>query len=530
MTRAGSKTATWTRLTRRKAAPPSWGYGGGWGGGPIWADAFKSRRAPTPWDLVEAFKSLAFACGRLNANAVARIPLRLYDARKGGQARPKSWWGPQPIGQTSRQHAKALARFKALGYTAKALAGAEEVEEITNHPLLDAVMRVNEDLDHGQLLMYTVLSMDVVGSAYWWPDMNFSTGTPKEIWALPPHLVLPMFTSGGMVPDSYTFGGIPYPKGELIRYRHVSMRNPYAEGYSPLRAAIEYARLEDTFVSIQDDMLSNGPRPSLIISHKDPKGAFGTAERTRLEHDMNRKERGGRSGSVAVVDGAAAVTPVSYTPADLGGLQISGYDLERIANCFDVPVSMLKTEDVNRANAEAGLEQHGRHAVEPRCKTIASTLTRWTHAQDPTGKRGWDRLFWAFDSAVPSDAKAEADLLKLFVDMGGPRNVAFTEMGHDPVEGGDVSLVPNNLVTLDSVINPPKPEAAPGEAPQPGGDEEPAPEDDETDPDPTDDDEPPPDDGDDNSDEEDVKALLMEARRLTPELRRIKAAVERSLR
>src|SRR5262249_52467052 len=119
---------------------------------------------------------------------------------------------------------------------------------------------------------------------------------------------------------------------------------------------------------------------------------------------------------------------------------------------FDVPVSMLRTEDVNRANAEAGLEQHGRHAVEPRCKLIASALTRWTRSLDPTGARGWDRLLWAFDPAANADRQAEAELHKTYVSLGLPLNVALTEAGYDAVEGGDVPLVATGLQTLESVI------------------------------------------------------------------------------
>jgi phage portal protein BeeE len=298
------------------------------------------------------------------------------------------------------------------------------------------------------------MSLDIIGSAYWWPSLG-KYQVPEEIWALPPHLVYPVFDTGNMVPSKYLFGGVEYAKADLIRFRRLSAKNPYGQGYGPEQAAIEYARLEDTFVSIQDNMLSNGPRPSLIVSHRDPKGAFGSAERERLEAEMEHRGRGGRAGGVFVIDGAATVTPISYTPTDLGGLEISSYDLERIANCFDVPVSLLKTEDVNRANAEAGLEQHGRHAVEPRCRLIASTLTRWTHSLDVKGARGWDRLFWAFDPVVAEDKQAEAELHKVYIDLGVlSRNEVRLELGYEPAEGGDVLLVRDRLAPLAGVAKP----------------------------------------------------------------------------
>jgi HK97 family phage portal protein len=431
------------RQLGRKGGPPPGGYASSWGGGSFWSDAFRTRRAPAPAELVDSYKSLVYACVNLNAQAVARTPLRLYAVTRSGQPRAKC-----PVRPVSR---KARGRLGGLAYASKLTAGAERVEEVTGHPLLETVMKVSDDLDHVQLLAYTVMSLEIVGSAYWWPSPG-PYGLPDELWALPPHLVYPVFDGGSLVPRSYVFGGVEYARDQLVRFRRLSAKNPYGQGYGPEQAAIEYARLEDTFVSIQENMLANGPRPSLIVSHKDPKGTFGAAERQRLEVDMERRGRGGRAGGVFVVDGAAAVTPISYSPTDLGGLDVATYDLERIANCFDVPISMLRTQDVNRANAEAGLVQHGRNAVEPRCKLIASTLTRWTHSLDRAGLRGFDRLFWAFDPVVHEDRLAEAELHRTYLDLGVvTRNEVRLELGYAPAEGADELLVPDSLSPLGAV-------------------------------------------------------------------------------
>ena len=466
MPRPSPQLAAWMREdeAREKSAPPMGGYTAGWGGGPWWTDAFRSRRAPTPVELTELYKSLVYACVTLNANGVARQPLRLFAVTRTGEARPKC--ATKSVGHAARK------RLATLPYAAKTMAGAAEVEEVTDHPLLDLLQHVNEEMDHAQLIAYTVMSLDIVGSAYWWPSPG-SGGVPEDLWALPPHLVFPQWTSGSLIPDAYQFGGVQYERRDLIRFRRLSARNPYGQGYGPEQASIEYARLEDTFVSIQDDMLSNGPRPSIIVSPKDEKGSFGDAEAERLEHKLNRKTRGGRSGSAVVARGPVSMAPVDWKPADLGGLQISSYDMERIANCFDVPVSMLKTEDVNRANAEAGQEQHARNGVEPRCKLIASALTRWTHQQGrqgprDLGNRGWDRLLWAFDPAVKEDQEAEQKRHTAYVAMGLPPNVALTEAGYEAVEGGDVSYLPTSLQPMGTTPTP-EPEK-PGTGNSPMGD------------------------------------------------------------
>lgn len=232
-----------------KAAPPSGGYGAGYGGGSWFSDAFRTRRAPSSSELVEAYRSLVYSCVNLNANAVARTPLRLYATTKRGQPRPKHV-PVRAVGRTTKH------RLKSLAYAAKTMANADEVEEVTEHPLLDVVMRPNDRTGHIQLIRYTVMSMDVVGDAYWWPSMG-RLRQPDELWPLPPHLVYPSFDSGNLLPDRYRFGANEYAPDDLVVFKHESMGNLYGRGYSPTQAAIAYVRLEDTFVSMQDDMLGN---------------------------------------------------------------------------------------------------------------------------------------------------------------------------------------------------------------------------------------------------------------------------------
>jgi Phage portal protein len=433
----------WKALRGQGSRPPG-DFGGSWGGGPFWSNTLRTRRAPSPADLIEAYKAISYCCANLNARAVSQTPLRLYAVTKKKHHRPKC--------ATKSLDRPTIARIcKAANHT-KVLAGAEEIEEVTEHPILDALNWINDDLDRVQILHFTVVSMDILGHAFWWPYVG-RRRLPEEFWALPADRVYPVFNNDSMVPDKWQFGSYQYDRRELIRFRHVSLKNPYGSGYGPAQASYEYNRLEGTFVSLQDDMLSAGPRPSLVVSHRDPKGAFGEAERKRLEVSMNQKARGG----VFVVDGAASVTPVSWQPSDIGQLGISEYDLSRIANAHDVPISMLQTKDVNRANAEAGLEQHARQAVQPRCEAIETTLTRWLHGLDEGGKFGWDRLFFKFDGVVKEDKAAQIDLLTKLVAMGLPLNSALLEAGYERVEGGDVPLIASGLVTLESVVNPPEP-------------------------------------------------------------------------
>jgi HK97 family phage portal protein len=424
-----------------KAAGPPPGYGGGPGygtGGPIFGDAFGSRRAPTATQLVEAYKSVVYACANLNAQGVARVPLRLYASTADRQARPKC--GTRPIG-------KALASH--LRRTTKAARSAE-IDEVVEHPLLEALDRANRDFDANLLVLYTVLCLEVLGTAYLLPSEG-PLGIPDELWPLQAQYVSAEREGNSALVSRYRYFAETYEPDELIRVRRVSLRDPYGSGYPPAQAAFEYVGLGDKFVSIQENLLANGVRPSVIVSPKDPNMPLGPHERSRFESDANRKFSGPGAGRAWVIDGAVEVHPLTFPPSDLAELQISDNALVRVANCFGVPISLLKTEDVNRANAEAGLYQHALYGLSPLCTLIASALTRWargfSEGRAAEMRLGWDRLFFAFDNPVPEDEERRARVFDVQIKNGSLLiNEARGEEGLPPVAWGDEPWFSRSLV------------------------------------------------------------------------------------
>ena len=80
--------AAWSALTR--SGPPGYGMGTAWGGGTLYADAFGAKRGPTPAQLIEGFKSIAFAAEEVTIGALTALPLRLYSAVSAGRPKPRS--------------------------------------------------------------------------------------------------------------------------------------------------------------------------------------------------------------------------------------------------------------------------------------------------------------------------------------------------------------------------------------------------------------------------------------------------------
>ena len=61
-----------------------------------------------------------------------------------------------------------------------------------------------------------------------------------------------------------------YQPDELIRIRWISLRDPYLSGYAPLHACFEQSGLGDYYTAAVESILKGGPRPSYMLSPKDP--------------------------------------------------------------------------------------------------------------------------------------------------------------------------------------------------------------------------------------------------------------------
>lgn len=428
-------------LSRAAPGPPGGAMlSGGWYGGPMTMDAFGSKRAPTPYQLVEGYKSLIYACCQINDNAVARCKLRLYaDAGKG--AAPRSACEPRRVTRSEWR------RLRALPYMRSMVGGVGDVHEVTDHPAIDTLDSPDPDgyFDRQQLLSLIVRYADVVGVAYLKPDGTRGDAFPAYLWPLASQYVITVSRPGTPLIDAYTYFTERYEFDELVRFRlTVSLRDPYKAGYSPTYAALEYAGLEDQYVSIQTTLLSAGARPSTAWVPSDPTMPPGEDERRRFEADLDRQHARGNAGRHIVTRGAYTPHPLSYTPADLSGLDLSKYDMERTANCFGIPLPFLSGE-TNLANLQAAREQHAANAVEPRCKMIAAVLTRLVRKYDP-------RLFFAFDPAVPEDEERRAKIAQTRLATGQTTiNEENDEAQWTPKPWGDAPWLPGTLKQPDMI-------------------------------------------------------------------------------
>jgi len=427
--------------------------------GSAYLDVRNSQPAPGRRSLIDSYRGTSFACANLCAQGVAATPLRLYVTTGPKQAKPKC--GTRGISS------KRLQMLSGKASIAQKVVAAEDVEEVTDHPLVDLLHAVNSELDGYTLLELTDLYMETVGSAYWWLPRN-ALGVIDTIWILQAQFMAPEYKKGVLVGYEYGTGKAKkhYRVDEILPFHMPNLTNPYYEGLSPLRAAFEAVHLEEQGRAFYQNLMENQARPDIIISPKGDGGmSIGDDEARRLERRFMRKYKRSGTNRAMVVSDEIDVKTLTIPPKDAEAALMHGLTKEDIANAFGVPMSLLQTKDVNRANAEAGHYQLARNAILPRCRRLEQRLTqRFAALFDP-------RLFLAFDDPVPESRElAMQERTAMLANGVISINEGRQELGREPIPDGDVHLVPMSQVPLGS--EPPEPPPTP-EPPDEEPDDEP---------------------------------------------------------
>lgn len=418
--------------------------GSSWISGPQFTDNYGARRAPSPWKLIEKYKSLVYAMASRNEKGVCRVPLRLYaDASRDPGSKIRAACNPSRITRSTFQH---------LFRTGMVSAGSvDKVAEVRNHPFLDLLDKPDPYgyFNRNALISLIVRYNDIVGSAYLCPEgqgwgdratKSGKKGIPEYLWVLYSQYVQANRMVASPLINSFAYFKDTIPFDQVIWFRQtISLTDPYGSGYSPTYASDMYSDLEDKFVTLQDQILGMGPMPRVVATAKDSMMPPGRDEAIAFKQDMNRKQAGGNAGGLYVNTGAWDFTPMTYSPTDLSGMDLSEYDMYRMASIFDQPPTYY-TVDTNLANLQAADEQHAKMGIEPRCTRISGTLTDFARMSDP-------RLFFAFDSCLREDEQQKAAIIDMALKNGSITiNQANQESQWPPAEWGDEPWMAGTLV------------------------------------------------------------------------------------
>lgn len=425
-------------------------------GGPARTDAFGRQKAPSLIGLIERYNALIYAMVNRTRDGVTRVPMRLMADGSRVQGKPSRSCDPIKV---SRSVGRRLARDASNKVSSAAV---DQIYEVRNHPLLDVL---DEPDPYGtftreKLIGLLVSFQDVVGDGFLVPEGNGwdwkydrdnpgngrKKGPPENLWVVYPQYTIPVRLGDSPIVDCYQYFGDRLPANAVLRFRHnMSLKDCYGASFSPTYAGEPYRQQEQELVSILSQVLGIGPRPNLIVSAKDAMVGMTPDQKRAYEQDLVRKHAGYGAGGVLVLDGSIDVTPVDYPKADIAAKEIAEHDRNNLANIFGMPPTYF-TVDTNLANLQAADAQFARANTEPRCKTIAAQFTRLARMCDP-------RLFFAFDPPLGENEIEQAQVDKIYVDMGARTiNQVNEETQYPAVPWGDEPLVNKNLVPITLLI------------------------------------------------------------------------------
>jgi len=298
------------------------------------------------------------------------------------------------------------------------------------HPLTRLFAEVNPFHTYRELVEITMTDLELSGNAYWVLSRTRVSGVPGEIWPVPPAWMRVVPGSGDLA-RGYVFRRngreTPLDARDVVHFRYTSPGDPYY-GRSPLEAAMEAVRTDESVARAQRRAFDLGPVPGVVLKSRTP---LTQDQQERLRADFESRFSGAdAAGRLIITDPDADVVPFSARPREMDFMESGRAVRDRILGCFGVPPAVLGiVEDFNRANAEAAQGLFARNTLLPKLKMIAARIT-----QDVCSQFAPRGIACDFASPVPADREQDRREMETAVREGvlTPNEARAEYFGRDP--------------------------------------------------------------------------------------------------
>jgi len=393
--------------------------------------------------LARALVGTAASAAGLNATVCAGQRMRVYRPVRG---KSKLYPGKQ-VSKNLREYLTGEGRQQPSGKTMRAASQAGEFEEVTDCPFLD-VMNDPDPCLTGPSFIHAMYWMHEMTGAAFAAVERYGTQDPIALHWLPSQYVVVVPSRSSMI-GSYRFGR---NAAEHIELQPESMQyirmvphpvRPW-EAWSWVRQCANELDCEAAAMETEMRRWLNGGVPGGVLE-VDP---TATPEQYKQIKELNN------AGLNGVFNAGKWLYTYRLTVREYQGkIHEMGYiqgqeRIERVVHRHaQIPETIWKLADSNRASAAAGNPQYAELTIRPRIDTFAAHLTE-NFLPMFAGTDGW---FVAYDNPVREDEIAQSDrAVKLWSSGLVTRNVALTIAGleADPTPAGDAYATPTTPLTL----------------------------------------------------------------------------------
>lgn len=276
--------------------------------------------------------------------------------------------------------------------------------EVTRHAIIDLWNMPNKFMTGMYFREACQQHLDLVGETTIVVGRSPLSDLPLELWPVRPDRIIPIphpteFLAGWVYigPNGEK---IPLGIDDVIQIKMPNPLDPY-RGLGPVQAAL---------VDIDSAKYSADWNRNFFINSAEPGGVLETDQELSDSEfkdlqDRWRESHQGISNAhrVAVLENGLKWKPTMFNPRDMQFVQLRNISRELIREAFGIHGHMLgNSQDINKANAEAGEISFARWIVFPRAQRWKDMLnTRLLPMFEA------DTVEWDHDRVVPEDREAD---------------------------------------------------------------------------------------------------------------------------
>ena len=320
----------------------------------------------------------------------------------------------------------------------------DKPKQIYDHPILSLLHLVNPFQTSNEFIALDTLYQELVGESFWALNPN-GLGEPAEIILPYPHKMSVVPAKAFPFVKGYVYGvgneAVPFDINEIIHFKYPNPLNQYRGLGQAQAIGIELDSEQYSSQWIRQ-FFYNSARPDGVIQFD---YNLSDEQFEKLKKQWSEKYKGvSKAHQVALLEGGGKYLQIQNSVKDMDFPNLKLKNRDSILGVVGMPLSVMGiSENVNKANAEAGDYTFARWIVKPRLDWKVAKLQEQLIPKFRNSKN----LQLGFEEVVPQTIEQKMLLAESGIRAGYLTiNEARKLRGLDPLPNGDVLLVPLNLI------------------------------------------------------------------------------------
>lgn len=310
-----------------------------------------------------------------------------------------------------------------------------DIDEVFDHDILSLFNRANPMQTKYQFFYTIEMMLGIWGSAPVYKDRAGGKAI-QFLWPLRPDLLKAISdTKGKITGYEYRVGARTdrFAPEDIININEPSPTS-LVSGFSPMAAA---------GLEIDADLQAALWNKYLIENFSEPGGVLTTEqsisdkEFERVKAQWSQRHQGAtNAGRWAVLEKGLKAEAIGRSPKEMDLVESRRFHRNAITAILGVPMSLMTSEDVNLANAEAGERVLAKNTIEPQYTLIVGCFNEFLLPEYGSN------LELGFDSPVPDDVQMKINTALAGEGRWLTVNEARDMFDYAPLEGGDAIFKP----------------------------------------------------------------------------------------